>query len=85
MKCAFMELFPHTSILKKIRRDIIYIYIYIYIITCCSSEAPVILVVLKSKFNPTNIFSRNIQISNSIKIRPVEGKLIHTDGQAGRR
>jgi len=46
---------------------------------------PVILVIFKSKLNLLDRFSKNTQIWNSIKIRPVEGKLIHADGRTDRQ
>jgi len=53
--------------------------------TWSSSEVPDILVIFKSKLNPTNRFSTNRQISNSIEIPPVEAKLFHSDGRTDRQ
>jgi hypothetical protein len=50
-----------------------------------SSEAPDILVIFKSKLNPTNRFSKNTQIPNSTKFPRVEAKLFHADGRTDRQ
>jgi len=45
-----------------------------------SSKVPFILVRFLSNFNFLDSFSKNCQISNFMKIRPVEAELFHADG-----
>ena len=46
-----------------------------------SCKVPVAIVRIYLKLNFRNRFSKNTQVSNFIKIRPVGADLFHTDGQ----
>ena len=46
-----------------------------------SCKVPVILLRCHRNFNFLDTFSKNIQILNFIKIRPVEAKLFHAEGR----
>jgi hypothetical protein len=63
----------------KIKRDII---INVYRASC---KVPIILVRFNENWIFSTDFSKNTQISNSIKIRPVGAELFHTDGRTGGR
>jgi hypothetical protein len=63
-------------ILRRIKRNII------IDVQKTSSKETVIILRLQWKSNFLYRFSTNAQISNFIKIRPVEAELFHADGQA---
>jgi len=65
-------------ILRRIQRDII------TNVHWSSSKVPVILVTLQSQLNILERFSKNTQISNLTKIRPV-GAEFHMDGRTDRQ
>jgi hypothetical protein len=50
-----------------------------------SCKVPVIVVRFKWNLNFINLFSKNTQMANSMKIRPVGTELLHADGQTDRR
>jgi small-conductance mechanosensitive channel len=73
---------PETFILTRIQRHItLYIYIYICIFFSASCEIPVILVRIYPNLNFVERFSKNPQISNFTKIRPVGDELFHANGR----
>jgi hypothetical protein len=62
-------------IIRKLQRDII------INVRRSSSKVPVILVRFQWNVNFLDRFSKNTQISNFVKIRPVGEELFHADGQ----
>jgi hypothetical protein len=82
IKCVFwfsLQLLSVTFlILRIVRRDII---ITLHRFSC---KAPVILVRFLWKLNFLDRFSKNNQISDRMKIRPVGAELFHADGQTWR-
>jgi hypothetical protein len=65
-------------LLRRIQRDII------TNVRTFSCKVPVILVVFKSYFNLLHIFSKNLHISNFIKILPAEAEFFDADRQTDR-
>ena len=51
---------------------------------CSSCKVPVILVILSRNFNVFGRFSKNTQIRNFIKIRPMGAELFNSDGETWR-
>jgi hypothetical protein len=71
---VFVLIFSETFlILKTIQRGM-----YVHTSSC---KVPVILVRFSSNLAFLDRFSKNPQMSNFIKIRPVEAELFHADGQ----
>jgi len=60
---------------KRIQRD------YNINVRGSACKVPIILVRISGNLNFLDIFSKNIQLSNFMKIRPVEAKFFHADRQ----
>ena len=73
-KTTLSEIFP---ILRRTERNTI------IELHRCSCKIPAILVKFYSNLNFLNRLSKITQISNFMKIRPVEAELFYADGQSG--
>jgi hypothetical protein len=77
--CVFStNLYGTFLILRRFKRDIT-------IINRSSCKLPVIPVKFQSNLNFLNGFSKNTQIQNLMKIRPVGAKLFHEGGRTDER